>query len=98
VKISEDSSQNPPVNAGLARLGGMVDEPGKNKPVPTVLIQLGNSITLENENQVKTAQLLAKGAQMAGFGANSASTYEFNDTVEFTAIDGRCKLSKKSKY
>lgn len=82
-KIYEGSSRNPSANFGLARLGGFVDEQRKKRPIPTVLIQLGNSVTIENEKHLKTAELIAKGAQMIGFGANLSSTYEFNDTVEF---------------
>ncbi len=71
------------VQGTLARLGGMIDHMNKEKPKPFALIQAGNSISIENENQAKTAGLLAKGAQIIGFGANLASTYEFNDTPEY---------------
>lgn len=71
------------VQGTLARLGGMIEHINKENPKPVALIQAGNSISIENENQVKTADLLAKGAQIIGFGANLASTYEFNDTPEF---------------
>ncbi|MCD6216969.1 hypothetical protein J7L05_03795 [bacterium] len=71
------------VQGTLARLGGMIDHMNKEKPKPVALIQAGNSISIENEKQAKTAELLAKGAQIIGFGANLASTYEFNDTPEY---------------
>ena len=81
-KIFEDLNQTPPITAGLARLGGMVDELNKGTSLPTVSIQLGNSVEIENEKHIKTAELISKGAQMIGFQANLSSILEFSDTAE----------------
>lgn len=74
------------VQGTLARVGGMIGHLEKDNPKPTVMIQAGNTISLQNINQVESVKRLSECMKLMGFDANLASNYEFNDSDDYAKV------------